>query len=106
MTEGEAETAEGVWGGRKTRTATAWDAQESGAGEQPGVVTAGGSETGKANSVEADKAGAGVPHGVRAAAEERVAGQQVNPVGECYGVGGGEEGREDYGVVSEPSGVR
>ena len=45
-------------------------------------------------------------HEARTAVEERVAGRWENLVGECYGVGGGGEGRKAYLVASDPSRVK
>ena len=84
----------------------AWNTQEIGAREQPGVGTAVGSETWKANFADAEKAGVGGHHEARTAVEERVAGRWENLVGKCYGVGGGGEGRKAYLVASDPSRVK
>ena len=64
-TEEEAETTGEAGGGSDIRTATAWEEQESGAGEKPWVRAAGGSKTGKATSAAANEAGEGGRHGAR-----------------------------------------
>ena len=100
----DSETAGGGRGGRRgreTQTATAWGMQESGAGEQPGVVTASRSETGKAISASANNTVAVGRHGERYRVREREAGRQENPAGESSGVGGEKGGREAYGVAGK-----
>ena len=73
-------------------------------GEHVGA-TAGRGDTSNANSAATDKTGAGGRHGTRTAARARVAGRQENPVDEPYGVVGGGEGREAYGVAINPLGL-
>ena len=58
------------------QTVTAWDTQESGAGEQSGVVMVDGIKTGNATSTATDEAGAGGRHREMHGVRERAAGRQ------------------------------
>ena len=101
------------------QTVTAWDTQESGAGEQSGVVMVDGIKTGNATSTATDEAGAGGRHREMHGVRERAAGRQEQEWGargggrEAYGVAdesprvrGEEGGRDAYGVAENPGGDR
>ena len=102
----EAATAMGAGGAGRPLTATAGDTEERGADGRPWGAAAGMGDTGQATSAAANKAGAGGRHGEKTATRERVASRRENLAGNSYGVGGVGEGREAYGVATEPSQVR
>ena len=104
--EEEAATEMGAGEARSPLTEMAGSTEEYEADGIPGGAAAGGGDTSKATYAAADEEGSGGCHGEKTVARERVSGRRENPSCKSYGVGGGGEGHEAYGVATETSGVR